>query len=104
MHTGYSKRAGLQNPRYRVWALACSMGPLVGGALANSGAWRYLFWINLPLCGIAGVLIALFLRVHTPRESFAEKILRMDWLWVAPPQPHRFAFMADLGTEGIQSS
>ncbi|EIN09217.1 iron permease [Punctularia strigosozonata HHB-11173 SS5] len=61
------------------WATACCIGPIVGGALASAGAWRYLFWINLPLSGIAGGIIALYLRVHTPRDSFTSKIVRMDW-------------------------
>ncbi|KAI0353749.1 MFS general substrate transporter [Trametes cingulata] len=31
------------------WALACAFGPLVGRAFANSGAWRWLFFLNLPI-------------------------------------------------------
>jgi MFS family permease len=58
------------------------MGPLVGGSLANAGGdtWRWLFWINLPLSGIAGIMIFVFLRVRTPREPFREKIMQMDWM------------------------
>jgi MFS family permease len=56
------------------------MGPPVGGALANSDAWRWIFYLNLPLCGLAILLVTLFLTVHTPREGFTEKILKTDWL------------------------
>ncbi|KAI0326036.1 iron permease [Cubamyces sp. BRFM 1775] len=66
-----------------VWALACAFGPLVGGAIANSGAWRWLFFLNLPLCGIAFPLTCVFLRVNTPRTSLREKMLQIDWLGVS---------------------
>ncbi|KAI0353765.1 iron permease [Trametes cingulata] len=62
-----------------VWALACAFGPLVGGAFANSGAWRWLFFLNLPLCGIAFPLTWIFLRVNTPKTSLREKLLQIDW-------------------------
>ncbi|OSX62647.1 hypothetical protein POSPLADRAFT_1141525 [Postia placenta MAD-698-R-SB12] len=63
-----------------VWALACAIGPPIGGALANSGAWRWLFFLNLPLCGIALALVTAFLNVHIPKASFMDKISGMDWL------------------------
>ncbi|KAI0667862.1 iron permease [Trametes maxima] len=65
-----------------VWALACAVGPLVGGAIANTGAWRWLFFLNLPLCGIAFPLTWIFLRVNTPDTSLREKLLQIDWTGV----------------------
>ena len=56
-----------------------AIGPPVGGALAGAGAWRWLFFLNLPLCGIALVANYVFLQVHTPKESFTEKVKQMDW-------------------------
>ncbi|KAI0759674.1 iron permease [Trametes elegans] len=66
-----------------VWALACAFGPLVGGAIANSGAWRWLFFLNLPLCGIAFPLTLIFLRVNTPDASLREKLVQIDWSGVS---------------------
>ncbi|KIP04468.1 hypothetical protein PHLGIDRAFT_109526 [Phlebiopsis gigantea 11061_1 CR5-6] len=74
------ERGKFQGITASVWALACAIGPPIGGALASTGAWRWLFFLNLPLCGIAMALVAAFLRVHTPRTSFKEKVLHMDWL------------------------
>lgn len=48
--------------------------------MANSGAWRWLFFLNLPLCGIALALVTAFLNVHIPKASFMDKIAGMDWL------------------------
>ncbi|KAJ3559559.1 hypothetical protein NM688_g271 [Phlebia brevispora] len=62
------------------WAVAAGIGPLVGGSLAESGHWRWLFYINLPISGFAAVLVILFLRLRTPPGSFREKLLRMDWV------------------------
>ncbi|KAI8973141.1 iron permease [Trametes punicea] len=73
------ERGKFQGITASVWALACAIGPPIGGALADSGAWRWLFFLNLPLCGIAVFLTTFFLRVHTPRASFREKITQMDW-------------------------
>ncbi|KAI0706358.1 iron permease [Earliella scabrosa] len=72
-------RGKYQGIQASVWALACAIGPPIGGALADSGAWRWLFFLNLPLCGIAIVLTLLFLRVYTPKASLAEKLAQMDW-------------------------
>ena len=36
--------------------------------------------LNLPLAGIAFVLVAVFLRVKTPEGSMRDKLARVDWL------------------------
>ncbi|CAK5262635.1 unnamed protein product, partial [Mycena citricolor] len=65
-----------------VWSFASSIGPPIGGALANRGhkAWRWLFFLNLPLTGIAFVLTLFFLRVKRPEGSTSEKLRQVDWL------------------------
>ncbi|KAJ7066027.1 iron permease [Mycena amicta] len=65
-----------------VWSLAASVGPPIGGALANQGdkAWRWLFYLNLPLCGISLVLVAFFLKVRSPPGTIREKLGEVDWI------------------------
>ncbi|GJE99893.1 MFS general substrate transporter [Phanerochaete sordida] len=62
------------------WATACAIGPSVGGALAKEGQWRWLFYLNLPINGLAAALVFFFLRVHSPRGSFVDKMKRLDWV------------------------
>ncbi|KAI0700472.1 iron permease [Cytidiella melzeri] len=63
-----------------VWAFASAVGPLVGGALASSGAWRWLFYLNLPITAAAASLEMFFLPNNPPQAAFAQKIRRLDWL------------------------
>ncbi|SCZ89118.1 BZ3500_MvSof-1268-A1-R1_Chr1-1g00969 [Microbotryum saponariae] len=62
-----------------VWALASAIGPPIGGALASAGAWRWLFYLNIPLTGIASLLVMLFLRVKAPQTTFKSKIALIDY-------------------------
>lgn len=62
-----------------VWALAGSAGPLIGGAFIQNLTWRWCFWINLPITGVAFILLFLFLDVHNPRTKLGEGINAVDW-------------------------
>ncbi|KAM0415968.1 hypothetical protein ACHAPT_013067 [Fusarium lateritium] len=63
-----------------VWALAGSAGPLIGGAFTQFASWRWCFWINLPISGIAFVLLLIFLDVHNPRTKLTEGARAVDWV------------------------
>ncbi|KAF8966171.1 hypothetical protein BDZ97DRAFT_1698980, partial [Flammula alnicola] len=48
-----------------------------GFSLAQSGAWRWLFYLNIPICVILSLL---FLNVRIPRQRFQNMMTNMDWL------------------------
>ncbi|KAL4778355.1 major facilitator superfamily domain-containing protein [Aspergillus varians] len=62
-----------------VWAIAGALGPIMGGAFTQSISWRWIFWINLPVCGAAFILILFFLDVHDPKANVLDGIKAVDW-------------------------
>lgn len=48
------------------------LGPLIGGALTSAGAWRWIFWMNLPIGGLCIAIMLLFLRVSPRRNTTPE--------------------------------
>lgn len=63
-----------------VWALASSLGPIVGGAFTQKVSWRWCFYINLPLDGLAFIIILFALDLHTPKTSLRQGLKAVDWL------------------------
>ncbi|KAL4883779.1 major facilitator superfamily domain-containing protein [Aspergillus karnatakaensis] len=62
-----------------VWTIAGALGPVLGGTFTEAVSWRWIFWINLPVCGTAFLLLILFLDVHNPRTPVIEGIKAIDW-------------------------
>ncbi|CAM1502575.1 Fc.00g073510.m01.CDS01 [Cosmosporella sp. VM-42] len=64
------------------YALASFIGPIVGGAFTEKLTWRWCFWINVPIGGLAlGLLIPFFRNPKhaKPLEaSWKEKLLQLD--------------------------
>ncbi|KAK7715537.1 hypothetical protein SLS57_006924 [Botryosphaeria dothidea] len=65
------------------FALAAGIGPLLGGTLAEMASWHWIFWINLPVCGLAFFLVLFLLDVHNPRTKLADGIKAVDWIGMA---------------------
>jgi MFS family permease len=64
------------------YAVAAVLGPLLGGAFTDSVTWRWCFYINLPIGGIAAVALFIFFHLPTsavtPQISWAKKLLHLD--------------------------
>ncbi|QNA94290.1 MFS transporter [Microbacterium sp. Se63.02b] len=54
-----AERAKVQGYIASVWAISSVVGPALGGVFAQLDAWRWIFWVNIPLCLIAAWMLQL---------------------------------------------
>ncbi|KAL7943913.1 major facilitator superfamily domain-containing protein [Trichoderma barbatum] len=63
------------------FALGTFIGPIVGGAIVTRVSWRWTFYINLPVGGVAILLVFFFLKVkHPTNGATLPRVLKLDWL------------------------
>ncbi|KAI0400166.1 MFS general substrate transporter [Xylaria palmicola] len=63
-----------------IWALASAIGPILGGVFTTKASWRWCFWINLPIAGVAFFILLFVLKLHNPRTSVRKGLAAIDWL------------------------
>ncbi|WP_433874083.1 MFS transporter [Sinomonas atrocyanea] len=70
-----AERAKVQGYLASVWAVSSVVGPTLGGVFAQLGIWRGIFLVNIPLCVLAGWMLA-----RTFHESVPRTRHRIDYL------------------------
>ena len=63
-----------------VWAVAGGVGPVVGGVLTEKVTWRWCFYINLPISGVAIFVLFFVLKLHNPKTGVREGLAALDWM------------------------
>lgn len=60
--------------------IGTALGPFLGGVIVERISWRWIFYINLPVAGIALVAVTFCLDVGFNRELMRERILSIDYV------------------------
>ncbi|OCF57159.1 hypothetical protein L486_04614 [Kwoniella mangroviensis CBS 10435] len=63
------KRGAYQGYMGATWGVAGTLGPILGGVLTTKASWRWCFYINIPICAVALVLLYFFLNLKRTQRS-----------------------------------
>lgn len=75
------ERGKYQGIIFGTFGIGIAIGPVIGGAIAQSGHWRWVFWLNLPLGGVTLVLQFIFLQITFRKVfTFTQKVKQIDWI------------------------
>jgi len=77
--TSIRKRATYMGYLNSVFSFSSIVGPLIGALFADKISWRWAFFINIPICIVSFILIAIFVNIPTPEGSLMEKIKKIDY-------------------------
>ncbi|KAJ4250663.1 hypothetical protein NW762_011922 [Fusarium torreyae] len=62
-------------------AFSLISGPIISGAIIHNASWRWIFYLNVPIAGVALIGLYLFLHVKWNRnETIMAKVRRIDWV------------------------
>lgn len=77
------KRPAIQGVIGAVFGLGIILGPLIGGAFTSHVSWRWCFYINLPIGGVAMIVTVICLEIpkqDTAKIPWANKLRQLDLL------------------------
>ena len=66
------ERAKAQGYIASVWAVSAVVGPALGGLFSEYLSWRWIFFVNIPLCALAALM--LFRNFHERRERASRRV------------------------------
>ncbi|OAX84774.1 hypothetical protein ACJ72_00854 [Emergomyces africanus] len=82
------------------WAVGTIAGVPIGGAIGERTTWRWAFWINVPLCAVSVIGLAVSLRFKSTKTTLRAKIARVDFLGIFVFLGSTTSFLLGLTTGG----
>jgi EmrB/QacA subfamily drug resistance transporter len=68
------ERAKVQGYVASVWGVSAVVGPTIGGAFSEYLTWRFIFWVNVPMCLLAAWMLRRF------AERVESRPVKIDYL------------------------
>jgi EmrB/QacA subfamily drug resistance transporter len=69
------ERAKAQGYLASVWGIASVVGPTLGGVFSQFVSWRWIFYVNVPICILAAIMI-----IRALKETIEPRKHRVDYL------------------------
>ncbi|PYH90959.1 MFS general substrate transporter [Aspergillus ellipticus CBS 707.79] len=84
------------------WALGTNIGIPMGGAIISLTTWRWIFWINIPVCVFCIIGLLYSLHLHQAIDvSFITKLETLDWMGLGIFTCGTTLFLVGLTSGGI---
>lgn len=64
---------------FTAYTVAVVLGPVIGGLLSERVTWRWIFYLNLPVSGVALIMLFAVLRVQYKKDSMRNSLRRVDF-------------------------
>ena len=72
------ERSNFMGMIFAVFSIGTSLGPIIGGLIVQRTSWRWVFYLNLPIGGLAIVLLFMYLHVNYQKEPWQTKLRKID--------------------------
>ncbi|RYP75706.1 hypothetical protein DL771_002193 [Monosporascus sp. 5C6A] len=64
-----------------IYSIGTTLGPFIGGAIVETGNWRWVFYLNLPVGGASFLILFFFLHVNYRRDPlWTSRLRRLDFI------------------------
>ncbi|MFD0670330.1 MFS transporter [Cohnella sp. GCM10027633] len=63
------KRGKIQALFSAMWGLSAVLAPMLGAFFVEYASWRWIFYINIPICLVSVVLLGFYKEAYVPRKS-----------------------------------
>lgn len=67
-----------------VFSLSSVLGPILSGVFTQYATWRWCFWVNLPIGGLAVIILVLFLKMPPHSRVAHAKLKELPFLFDIP--------------------